>query len=77
MFEGRTGLVITFAMIGKLCISAVFAVIYNYSAEFFPTVVRNAGTGFSSLCGKIGSVLAPQVTLLVFDFCFLFFQVEK
>lgn len=57
--------VMTFNMLGKLCIAAAFAVTYNYSAEVFPTVVRSAGTGFSSLVALIGSIAAPQIALLV------------
>ena len=41
---------------GKICITGAFAVIYNHSAEFFPTVARQADTG---------SILAPQIILLV------------
>jgi hypothetical protein len=52
-------------MTGKMCIAAVFAVVYNYSAELFPTVVRQTGTGFASVCARIGSLLAPQIRLLV------------
>jgi OCT family organic cation transporter-like MFS transporter 4/5 len=55
-------LLLTF--LGKLCVSAAYAITYNYSAEVFPTVVRNAGTGFSSLMARIGSISAPQIALL-------------
>lgn len=52
-------------MIGKMCIATAFAVAYNYSAEIFPTVVRNAGIGFAGMCAMIGSIAAPQIHLLV------------
>ena len=58
-------LTVALAVIGKMCTAAAFAVAYNYSAEIFPTVVRNAGTGFSSTCARIGSIAAPQIHLLV------------
>jgi nitrate/nitrite transporter NarK len=35
----------TVVFIGKLFIAGSFAVIYNYSAELFPTVVRNSAMG--------------------------------
>ncbi|KRZ75278.1 Organic cation transporter-like protein [Trichinella papuae] len=57
-------IVIIIAMIGKSCISAAYAMAYNYSAEFFPTSIRNAGTGFCSLCARIGTISAPQIHLL-------------
>ena len=48
-------------MIGKLGSAAAFAVIYVFSAELYPTVVRNAGMGASSCCARIGGILAPYV----------------
>lgn len=33
------------ALAGRFCISASFAMLYVYSTELFPTVVRNAGMG--------------------------------
>ncbi|KAK3098164.1 hypothetical protein FSP39_016805 [Pinctada imbricata] len=51
----------TLAMIGKLGSAAGFAIIYIFSAELYPTVVRNAGMGASSCCARIGGILAPYV----------------
>lgn len=65
VFEDLGTLIVTLAMIGKMCIATTYAIAYNYSAEVFPTVVRNAGTGFSAMCGTIGSIAAPQIHLLV------------
>ena len=58
-------IVLVLALVGKMCVAGAFAVIYNYSAEFFPTVARQAGTGFGSLFARFGSMLAPQIILLV------------
>ena len=52
------------ALGGRFCISASFAVLYVYSAELFPTVVRNAGMGISSLSARIGGMVAPFIVLL-------------
>lgn len=52
---------ITLAMIGKFCITASYAIIYLMAAEVFPTVVRNIGMGVSSMCARIGGMLAPQI----------------
>ncbi|XP_063403882.1 organic cation transporter protein-like [Mytilus trossulus] len=52
---------ITLAMIGKFCITSSYTIIYLMAAEVFPTVVRNIGIGVSSMCARIGGMLAPQI----------------
>lgn len=51
-------------MVGKLCIAGSFAVIYNYSAELFPTVIRNSAMGLGSMCARLSGALTPLITLL-------------
>ncbi|XP_018799068.1 PREDICTED: organic cation transporter protein [Bactrocera latifrons] len=51
-------------MMGKLFIAGSFAVIYNYSAELFPTVVRNSAMGLGSMCARFSGALTPLITLL-------------
>ena len=58
----------TLAMIGKFCISASFAIIYVFSAELFPTVVRNVGVGSGSFWARVGGVVAPYIGELVSSF---------
>ncbi|KAM4522498.1 solute carrier family 22 member 6 [Odontesthes bonariensis] len=52
------------AMIGKFGITASLSIIYVYSAEVFPTVIRQNGIGIGSMCARIGGVLAPMMYLL-------------
>ncbi|XP_022237076.1 organic cation transporter protein-like [Limulus polyphemus] len=52
---------VTVAMIGKFCITASFAIVYVFTAEIFPTIIRNIGVGLSSTFGRIGSIVAPFV----------------
>ena len=52
---------VTFAMIGKFCVTIAFAINYVYSAEIFPTILRNIGVGSCSMIGRIGSTLSPFV----------------
>uniref|UniRef100_A0AAV2K3Z2 Major facilitator superfamily (MFS) profile domain-containing protein n=1 Tax=Knipowitschia caucasica TaxID=637954 RepID=A0AAV2K3Z2_KNICA len=52
------------AMVGKFGITASFAVIYVYTAEIFPTVIRQTGIGVSSMFARMGGVLAPMINLL-------------
>ncbi|CAL1676489.1 unnamed protein product [Lasius platythorax] len=51
-------------MAGKLCITAAFSTTYVYTAELFPTTLRNTLLGFCSMTGRIGSILSPQTPLL-------------
>lgn len=52
-----------FVFIGKFLISSSFAVIYNYSAELFPTVIRNSAMGLGSMCARISGALTPLIIL--------------
>ncbi|KAM4633782.1 solute carrier family 22 member 6-A [Polymixia lowei] len=52
------------AMVGKFGISASLSIMYIYSAEVFPTVIRQHGIGISSMCARVGGVLAPIIHLL-------------
>ncbi|XP_072019582.1 organic cation transporter protein-like [Amphiura filiformis] len=53
----------TIAMLGKFCITATFAIVYVYSAEVFPTVVRSAGIGIASMSSRIGGIIAPLILI--------------
>ncbi|XP_013402164.1 organic cation transporter protein-like [Lingula anatina] len=57
-------LIMTMALIGKMGISASFAVIYVLTAEVYPTVMRIIALGLSSTFARVGSALAPQVILI-------------
>jgi OCT family organic cation transporter-like MFS transporter 4/5 len=51
--SGLQPITVALAMLGKIGIAAAFAVIYVWSAEIFPTVVRNAGMGSSSAFARV------------------------
>lgn len=57
-------LIILLAMVGKFAITASYGTVYIFSAEQFPTVVRNVGLGASSMIARIGGILAPFVNML-------------
>ncbi|XP_028317464.1 solute carrier family 22 member 13 [Gouania willdenowi] len=52
------------AMAGKFGITASFATIYVYTAEIFPTVLRQTGIGVTSMFARVGGVLAPVINML-------------
>ncbi|XP_022110857.1 organic cation transporter protein-like [Acanthaster planci] len=47
------------AMVGKFGISAAFAIIYVVSGEIFPTPVRSAGMGVTSMSSRISGIISP------------------
>lgn len=55
---------ITLFLIGKLGITSSFAVLYTYTAEMMPTVIRSGGVGCMSTFARFGAMLAPFVPLL-------------
>ncbi|XP_064019034.1 solute carrier family 22 member 13-like [Pogoniulus pusillus] len=52
------------AIIGKFTASASFSTSYIYSAELFPTVIRQTGVGLCSMVGRVSGVIAPLIYLL-------------
>ncbi|XP_046616201.1 uncharacterized protein LOC124303246 [Neodiprion virginianus] len=57
-------LVITLSMIGKLIISISYTTISVFTAEQFPTVLRNTGVGTCSAMARLGGVVAPMINEL-------------
>jgi MFS family permease len=50
-----------FGILGVLFSYMVFVVVYLYCSEMFPTIVRNAALGISSMMARFGSMIAPFV----------------
>ena len=43
----------------------VFACIFVYSTEIYPTAVRSTGLGFCSFSARIGGIISPQIDRLI------------
>uniref|UniRef100_U5EJR4 Putative synaptic vesicle transporter svop n=1 Tax=Corethrella appendiculata TaxID=1370023 RepID=U5EJR4_9DIPT len=61
----QNGLMIAFAMLGKMAITTSYGTIYVFTSEQFPTVIRNIGLGSGSTSARIGGILAPHINSLV------------
>jgi len=57
--DGTVVLILLF--VGKWGASIGFTVVCIYTAEIFPTVVRNLGVGLASCCGRVGGLMAPVI----------------
>ena len=58
-------LAIGLALVGKAAVVSCFCTIFIYSNEIFPTVIRTVGVGACAFFGRVGSLLAPQLLLVV------------
>ncbi|XP_015604741.1 organic cation transporter protein [Cephus cinctus] len=63
-YYGASVATISIVMLGKACIASSFAIIYNYTAELFPTVLRNTALGIGSMCARLSGALTPMIMLL-------------
>ncbi|XP_072904187.1 organic cation/carnitine transporter 2-like isoform X1 [Hemitrygon akajei] len=52
-------------MIGKSGVTAAFTIIYIYSSELYPTVVRNMGVGACSIASRISNIISPYFGYMV------------
>ncbi|KAH3819708.1 organic cation transporter protein-like [Dreissena polymorpha] len=59
--ENQHWITVMLPNIGKFGISAAFAIIWFWTAELFPTVVRSSGVGSSNMMGRLGSMLCPYI----------------
>ncbi|XP_032265072.1 solute carrier family 22 member 13 [Phoca vitulina] len=52
------------AVVGKFATAASFTISYVYTAELFPTVIRQTGMGLMGIFSRTGGILTPLVILL-------------
>ena len=63
------------AVLGIFGISGTYNLLFIYTAELFPTVVRNAALGSATQAAQMGAILAPFVVVLGGGFPFVVFGV--
>ncbi|XP_045150605.1 solute carrier family 22 member 16 [Echinops telfairi] len=59
------------AMAGKFAVGAAFGLIYLYTAELYPTVVRSLAVGSGSMMCRVGSIVAPFCVYLTSIWIFM------
>ncbi|KAM3820902.1 solute carrier family 22 member 13-like [Vipera latastei] len=52
------------AVLGKFTMAGAFSTSYVYSAELFPTVIRQTGLGVCQMTARIAGIISPLVGLL-------------
>uniref|UniRef100_A0A669R1A7 Major facilitator superfamily (MFS) profile domain-containing protein n=1 Tax=Phasianus colchicus TaxID=9054 RepID=A0A669R1A7_PHACC len=52
------------ATIGKFTASASFSSAYVYTAELFPTIIRQSGVSLCSMVARVAGIIAPLILLL-------------
>nr|Q66KG0.2 RecName: Full=Solute carrier family 22 member 16; AltName: Full=Carnitine transporter 2; Short=CT2 [Xenopus laevis] len=57
--QDHSTVTIAMSMAGKFSIAVAFGLIYLYTAELYPTIVRSLAVGSGSMMCRIGSVVAP------------------
>ncbi|XP_063826946.1 organic cation transporter protein-like [Ostrinia nubilalis] len=64
MPEAQYALSLTLYLVGTYCIATVMTAVYVYTNELYPTRHRHSLFAFSSMMGRIGSMLAPLTPAL-------------
>uniref|UniRef100_F7GAM4 Major facilitator superfamily (MFS) profile domain-containing protein n=1 Tax=Ornithorhynchus anatinus TaxID=9258 RepID=F7GAM4_ORNAN len=57
-------LITVLAVIGKFATTAAFTISYIYSAELFPTIIRQTGMGLVAMASRTAGIITPLIGLL-------------
>ncbi|CAD5216167.1 unnamed protein product [Bursaphelenchus xylophilus] len=53
-----------FLLVGKIFIQGAFNILYIFTSELYPTVIRNSAVGFNSMIARVGSGVASYIAIL-------------
>lgn len=65
MFTEKCTMIVTLITIAKMVVTICFTIVFTYSAELFPTTIRNTVLATGSFMAKLGAVIAPYINLEV------------
>lgn len=57
--SGLPALCVTLEMVGKFGLTSGTALMFAYTAELYPTGLRNTATGTCTMVSRVGSCVAP------------------
>uniref|UniRef100_A0A3Q2PFI7 Solute carrier family 22 member 4 n=1 Tax=Fundulus heteroclitus TaxID=8078 RepID=A0A3Q2PFI7_FUNHE len=58
------GMAVLLEMVGKFGFTSAFCVLYSFTTELFPTVIRNTAMGCCSTAARIGTIISPFIIYL-------------
>ncbi|XP_052548288.1 solute carrier family 22 member 13-like isoform X2 [Tympanuchus pallidicinctus] len=62
--EDQPVVITVLATIGKFTASASFSSSYIYTAELFPTIIRQSGVSLCSMVARVAGIIAPLILIL-------------
>ncbi|KHN81176.1 Solute carrier family 22 member 15 [Toxocara canis] len=60
----HTTLALVFMLAGKVCIQGAFNVLYIFTSELYPTIIRNSAVGVCSMVSRMGSAASGYIAIL-------------
>lgn len=64
MIAGKYMWALAFMYFGKIAVQGAFNILYIFTSELYPTVVRNTAVGVTSMVARFGSGLSSYIALL-------------